>query len=156
MYCAFVIRKFNFTRIKHISDFYIQFCIIVCRMSETNCHIDCEKQTQFMHVMHSVAEWYTLTMFEATVCGRRNFFYVKGSHRPRPLTRLRRSLIDKTPPITLIRTRRMRNDELVCIMAVGDRWRSAYSQIAYGKLCARLFNYLIWWVRVMVEGWGFG
>ena len=49
-YCAFVIRKFNFTRIKHISDFYIQFCIIVCRMSETNCHIDCEKQTQFMHV----------------------------------------------------------------------------------------------------------
>ena len=32
----------------------------------------------------------------------------------------------------------------------------AYSQIAYGKLCARLFNYLIWWVRVMVEGWGFG
>ena len=53
-----------------------------------------------------------------------NFFYVKGSHRPRPLTRLRRSLIDKTPPITLIRTRRMRIDELVCIMAVGDRWRS--------------------------------
>ena len=52
------------------------------------------------------------------------FFYVKGSHRPRPLTRLRRSLIDKTPPITLIRTRRMRIDELVCIMAVGDRWRS--------------------------------
>ena len=31
----------------------------------------------------------------------------------------------------------------------------AYSQIAYGKLCARLFNYEIWWVRVMVEGWGF-
>ena len=52
------------------------------------------------------------------------FFYVKGSHRPRPLTRLRRSLIDKTPPITLIRTRRMRIDELVCIMALGDRWRS--------------------------------
>ena len=52
------------------------------------------------------------------------FFYVKGSHRPRPLTRLRRSLIDKTPPITLIRTRRMRIDEFVCIMAVGDRWRS--------------------------------
>ena len=50
MYRAFVIRKFNFTRIKHISDFYIQFCIIVCRMSETNCHIDCEKQTQFLHV----------------------------------------------------------------------------------------------------------
>ena len=42
-----------------------------------------------------------------------NFFYVKGSHRPRPLTRLRRSLIDKTPPITLIRTRRMRIDEFV-------------------------------------------
>ena len=35
---------------KHIRDFYIQFCIIVCRMSETNCHIDCEEQTQFMHV----------------------------------------------------------------------------------------------------------
>ena len=52
------------------------------------------------------------------------FFYVKGSHRPRPLTRLRRSLIDKTTPITLIRTRRMRIDEFVCIMAVGDRWRS--------------------------------
>ena len=52
------------------------------------------------------------------------FFYVKGSHRPRPLTRLRRSLIDKTPPITLIRTRRMCIDELVCIMAVGDHWRS--------------------------------
>ena len=34
--------------------------------------------------------------------------------------------------------------------------RGAYSQIAYGKLCARLFNYLIWWVRFMVEGWGFG
>ncbi len=49
-YCAFVIRKFNFTRIKHISDLYIQFCIIVCRMSETNCHIDCEKQAQFLHV----------------------------------------------------------------------------------------------------------
>ena len=32
----------------------------------------------------------------------------------------------------------------------------AYSQIAYGKLCARLFNYLIWLVRVMVEGRGFG
>ena len=30
------------------------------------------------------------------------------------------------------------------------------SQIAYGKLCARLFNYLIWWVSVMIEGWGFG
>ena len=52
------------------------------------------------------------------------FFYVKDSHRPRPLTRLRRSLIDKTPPVTLIRTRRMRIDEFVCIMAVGDRWRS--------------------------------
>ena len=34
--------------------------------------------------------------------------------------------------------------------------RKAYSQIAYGKLCGRLFNCLIWWVRVMVEGWGFG
>ena len=34
--------------------------------------------------------------------------------------------------------------------------RAAYSQIAYGKLCARLFHYPIWWVRVMVEGWGFG
>ena len=49
---------------------------------------------------------------------------VKGSHRPRPLTRLRRPLIDKTTPITLIRTRRMRIDEFVCIMAVGGRWRS--------------------------------
>ena len=29
--------------------------------------------------------------------------------------------------------------------------RHAYSQIAYGKLCARLFNYLILWVRFMVE-----
>ena len=28
----------------------------------------------------------------------------------------------------------------------------ACSQIAYGNLCARLFNYLIWWVRSMVEG----
>ena len=54
------------------------------------------------------------------------FLYVKGSHRPRPLTRLRRSLIDKTPPITLIRTRRMRIDEFVYIMAVGDRWRFFY------------------------------
>ena len=33
---------------------------------------------------------------------------------------------------------------------------AAYSQTAYGKLCAQLFNYVIWWVRVMVEGWGFG
>ena len=65
-----------------------------------------------------LCEPFTQTNFAA------NFFYVKGSHRPRPLTRLRRSLIDKTPPITLIRTRRMRIDELVCIMAVGDRWRS--------------------------------
>ena len=44
------IRRLNFTRIKHIINFYIQFCIIVCRMSETNCHIDCAKQTQFLHV----------------------------------------------------------------------------------------------------------
>ena len=51
-------------------------------------------------------------------------FFVKGSHRPRPLTRLRRSLIDKTTPITLIRTRRMHIDEIVCIMAVSG-WRSA-------------------------------
>ena len=29
----------------------------------------------------------------------------------------------------------------------------ANSQIAYRKLCARLFNYLILWVRV--EGWSF-
>ena len=33
------------------------------------------------------------------------FCFVKGSHRPRPLAHLRRSLIDKTTPITLIRTR---------------------------------------------------
>ncbi len=25
-------------------------------------------------------------------------------------------------------------------------------RLLYGKLCARLFNYLIWWVRVMVDG----
>ena len=37
---------------------------------------------------------------------------------------------------------------------MADR-RIAYSQIAYGKLCARLFTYLIWWVRVIVEGWSF-
>ena len=49
LYHALILRSLT-TRIKHISDFYIQFCIIVCRMSETNCHIDCEKQTQFMHV----------------------------------------------------------------------------------------------------------
>ena len=34
--------------------------------------------------------------------------------------------------------------------------REAYSHIAYGKLSARLFNYLISWVRVMVEVWCFG
>ena len=51
------------------------------------------------------------------------YVFVKGSHRPRPLTRLRRSLIDKTTPTTLIRTR-MHIDEFVWIMAVGDRWRS--------------------------------
>ena len=32
----------------------------------------------------------------------------------------------------------------------------AYSQIAHRKLCARIFNYVIWWVSVMVEGWDFG
>ena len=56
-------KKFNFnTRIKHISDFYIQFCIIVCRMSETNCHIDCEKQTQFLHVKLFVKKRYNYTL----------------------------------------------------------------------------------------------
>ena len=29
--------------------------------------------------------------------------------------------------------------------------RGAYSQIAYGKLCARLFNYLILWVRLWLR-----
>ena len=33
-----------------ILSYLILSYIIVCRMSETNCHIDCEKQTQFMHV----------------------------------------------------------------------------------------------------------
>ena len=59
---AFVIRKFNFTHIKHISDFYIQFCIIVCRMSETNCHIHCEKQT--IHARQLISKKnYTITHF---------------------------------------------------------------------------------------------
>ena len=75
------------------------------------------------------------------------FFYVKGSHRPRPLTRLRRSLIDKTPPITLIRTRRMRIDEFVCIMAVGDRWRSlllvSVKPQGRNKMCIGLTMYPI-------------
>ena len=61
-YCAFGIIKFNFTRIKHINDFYIQFFIIVCRMSETNCHIDCEKQTQFMHVKLLVKKLYNYAL----------------------------------------------------------------------------------------------
>ena len=30
-------------------------------MSETNCHIDCEKQTQFMHVKLLVKKTYTIT-----------------------------------------------------------------------------------------------
>ena len=73
--------------------------------------------------LERTANWVTPLVLQCTGPGAKNF-YVKGSHRPRPLTRLRRSLIDKTPPITLIRTRRMRIDELVCIMAVGDCWRS--------------------------------
>ena len=34
--------------------------------------------------------------------------------------------------------------------------KPSYAQIAYGKCCARLFNYLIWLLRVMVEGWDIG
>ena len=78
----------------------------------------------------------------------RNFVVVKGSHRPRPLNSLRRSLIDKTTPITLIRTRRMHIDEFVCIMAVGDRWRSSFLLLSVkpqgrNKMCIGLTMYPI-------------
>ena len=48
------------------------------------------------------------------------------------------------------------NNQYEIIWFEGHQLPDAYSQIAYGKLCARLVNYLIWWVRVIVEGWGFG
>ena len=82
------------------------------------------------------------------------FVCVKGSHMPRPLTRLRRSLIDKTTPTTFIRIR-MHIDEFVCIMAVGDHWLSflllSVKPQGRNKMCIGLTVYPIGPTIVSIE-----